>query len=112
MKRSPLRRLTPLRSTSTLKRTTPLKAGKQSRGVPKDVYAAVVLRDGGCRAVSLIRSVQCAGRIDPHHIIRRSQGGPDTPENLVCLCRAHHSWVHEHPEQSYALGLLRRSWQS
>lgn len=112
MKRSPLRRFTPLRSTSTLKRTTPLKAGRRSRGVQKAIYAEVILRDGGCVAATLVRGVQCAGRIDPHHVLRRSHGGPDTPENLVCLCRAHHSWVHDHPAQSVALGLLRWSWDA
>ena len=27
---------------------------------------------------------------DPHHVIKRSQGGPDTLDNLVALCRRHH----------------------
>jgi hypothetical protein len=28
---------------------------------------------------------------DPHHLIRRSAGGPDTDENLIALCRGHHT---------------------
>ena len=28
--------------------------------------------------------------LDPHHIQKRSQGGRETPENLVMLCRADH----------------------
>lgn len=48
-----------------------------------------------------------------HHRLMRSQGGPDTLENLVVLCGLDnttgcHGWVHKHPEQAYALGLLIR----
>jgi 5-methylcytosine-specific restriction endonuclease McrA len=31
---------------------------------------------------------------DTHHILYRSQGGPDEPWNLICLCRACHELVH------------------
>lgn len=33
--------------------------------------------------------------IELHHRIALSEGGPDTPENLVCLCSAHHRLVHQ-----------------
>jgi len=29
-----------------------------------------------------------------HHIVPRSQGGHDTPHNLVSLCRIHHLVIH------------------
>lgn len=29
-----------------------------------------------------------------HHLIFRSQGGPDTPDNLLPLCLAHHDAIH------------------
>lgn len=106
MRRAPLRRLTPL------KRTGPIKARGKSRGIDKALYAEVVLRDRGCVGVWLLPHVTCAGRIDPHHILRRSQGGPDTADNLVALCRVHHSFVHDHPEIGYRTGLLRRSWEA
>jgi len=32
--------------------------------------------------------------LDMHHIKFRSQGGKDTADNLVALCREHHSLVH------------------
>lgn len=41
-----------------------------------------------------------------HHRLRRSQGGPDTLENLILLCPEHHTWVHDHPEESGEMGLL------
>lgn len=28
--------------------------------------------------------------LEPHHVIKRSRGGPDAMWNLVALCRAHH----------------------
>ena len=113
MKRSPLTRKTelkrgaPLRSNQPLKRTTRLRPGKRSRGVPADIRTTVALRDGGCVARTAIPSVACWGRLDPHHVLRRSQGGPDTPDNLVTLCRAHHEYVHGHPAEARALGFLR-----
>jgi hypothetical protein len=103
VKRSPLARKTPLQ------RSAPIKRKHGSTAVPADVYLAVTRRDGGCVARRTIPHVSCFGRIDPHHIRRRSQGGPDTPENLVSLCRAHHSWVHEHITESLALGLLLKA---
>ena len=32
--------------------------------------------------------------LDVHHITFRSRGGSDAPENLITLCRTHHSLVH------------------
>ncbi len=29
-----------------------------------------------------------------HHIVARSHGGPDTPQNLICLCSDCHALVH------------------
>lgn len=32
--------------------------------------------------------------VDIHHIVKRSQGGSDEPENLIALCRKCHSKKH------------------
>jgi hypothetical protein len=32
--------------------------------------------------------------LDPHHVVKRSQGGLDTATNIVCLCRP----CHEHTD--------------
>lgn len=45
-----------------------------------------------------------------HHVLPRSRGGPDTLENLVSLCGPCHVWVHGHPDEATALGLLRSGW--
>jgi hypothetical protein len=121
VKRSgPLRRLTPLRTRSALRRSKPIErsVGDQLRrttrkrkalGVPSEIREQVLQRDRGCRAQRLVTDIRCWGPIDPHHVLRRSQGGPDTVENLISVCRAHHDWIHQHPARSYDLGLLRRS---
>lgn len=113
MKRSgPINRRTPLRrGESILKRSAMRKhpSKRRSLGVPEEVRAQVFARDRGCVAVLLIREIRCSGSHDPHHVLRRSQGGTDTIDNLVTLCRAHHRWVHEHPKISVDIGLLRRS---
>jgi len=36
------------------------------------------------------------GWLGPHHIIFRSQGGGDTWENLIRLCKKHHDGAHYH----------------
>ena len=102
MKRSgPIQRRTPL------KRSTPKQ--KRRRGIDPETRTAVFLRDKGCKGKEVILDLPCWGRLDPHHILRKSQGGQNTADNLVTLCRAHHDWVHAYPEASRNLGLLRRS---
>jgi hypothetical protein len=117
VKRSPLKRKTPLRPGKGLSRGEGLRRSsslarrkapkRRSRGVDPKLYEQVLLRDGGCVARGLVPEVACFGRIDPHHRLMRSQGGPDTAENLISVCRSHHDWIHGHPAKSYDLDLLR-----
>ena len=108
MKRSPLQRKTELR------RGQPIRRGKALRSkpkpVPKDVYAQVLARDGGCVARLLVPEIGCSGRIDPHHALMRSQGGKDTLEDMIAVCRAHHDWIHANPARSYELRLLKHRY--
>jgi hypothetical protein len=56
-------------------------------GRPRRPHASVFDRDGWrCQAPG------CTGRrhLEQHHVAYRSQGGDDSPENLVTLCRFHH----------------------
>jgi 5-methylcytosine-specific restriction endonuclease McrA len=80
----PLRRLTPLRGTSTLKRT-PLKAGKpkQRRKVPRAAALEVAARSRG-------RCVVCGGRrnLTRHHVLP-VQRWPElelVAANMVLVC--------------------------
>ena len=53
---------------------------------------------------------RCGRRADhAHHMLRRSQGGPDTPVNLMAVCDFHHRMIHDRPEQAYAAGYLVRA---
>lgn len=45
-----------------------------------------------------------SGMIETHHIIYRSQGGRDEPENGVPLCTKHHQQIHSR------IILLKREW--
>jgi hypothetical protein len=52
----------------------------------------------GCRSMG-------TGRLQEHHVIFRSHGGPETdPRNLTTLCNAHHAMLHE--------GLIRCSGEA
>lgn len=64
--------------------------------MPEDVYQAVLDRDRHCQAWAMGYgwSVRCAGQPHVHHRILRSHGGPDTLENLLLLCDAHHHMAH------------------
>jgi 5-methylcytosine-specific restriction endonuclease McrA len=46
----------------------------------RQLSLAVIERDGAC--------VQCGATsmLNAHHVIRREEGGPDTPANLIALC--------------------------
>jgi hypothetical protein len=52
----------------------------------------------GCRSTG-------TGRLQEHHVVFRSHGGPETdPRNLTTLCNAHHAMLHE--------GLIRCSGEA
>lgn len=114
MKRGgPIRRRTPLRATLEQVRAWERRSRKalpvHRRGTPSELRDAALIRDGGCkmRGVAGHGCPPCWGPIDPHHVLPRGRGGPDELSNLVALCRAHHDWVHAHPDLSKPLGLLR-----
>lgn len=104
MRRSPLSRRTPLQRSSPIRQRR-----HRSLAVPPDIYLEIARRDEGCVGRRLVPEVACFGRLDPHHLLRRSQGGSDAASNLVILCRSCHDWVHAHPSLAIERGLLRRS---
>lgn len=36
----------------------------------------------------------CDGPTEAHHLVYRSRGGPDVPENGIPVCRLHHAEIH------------------
>ena len=67
----------------------PLAAGRTTRVISPKLRRAVLYRDGGCTADGCTSRY----RLQPHHIIPWSQGGPTNPDNLTTLCWFHHHVV-------------------
>jgi hypothetical protein len=72
-------------------RGTPLDVGRKRRTVHPALRRALTLRDGGCAFPG------CGQRrfVDAHHLVHWADGGETKLENLVLLCRRHHTLVHE-----------------
>lgn len=49
--------------------------------------------------------------IHAHHRKRRSQGGDDSPTNVIHIPDWFHSWIHDNVEKAQQLGLLVPGWQ-
>lgn len=96
---------------ATVNREIKRAAKRQRRSrprMPQAVVDAVLDRAAGrCEAADLWPTLTCSGRIQLHHVLRRSQGGTDIVENIKALCSTHHAAVHAWPQMSYRLGLLR-----
>lgn len=80
------------------------------------VCAAVLERDSNqCQAIRM--GGECAGPLDVHEIIRRSQWpeGQYVPANCVAVCRRHHdvltSPTAEERSLAHALGLIGYSYE-
>lgn len=83
------------------------------RTTRREVVAEALSRDGtACRARLLVPEVACRGPLDPHEIIPRSawRAGYLVVSNVIGVCRAHHDWIGDHPDDAHALGLHGYSW--
>ena len=65
---------------------------RAAQKIPPATRRQVHVRDGGRCVVSGCRH---ATFIDVHHLRWREDGGDHSPDNLACLCGAHHRAVHE-----------------
>lgn len=68
----------------------PLTIGPTARTIPPKLRRFILHRDGG---ICTIEGCQSRYRLQPHHIIPRSQGGSHDPSNLTTLCWYHHHVV-------------------
>lgn len=108
MKRSPLKRKTPLRRTVKAVGHTERRRETLAAALWRDARDAALERDHyECRALAMFAH-ECDGRLEVHHLLRRSQGGTHDLSNLLSLCSVAHQWVHANPADAYRLGLLRR----
>lgn len=92
-----------------------MSAKKQLRIAARQVVVELVSRRDHhrCQARHLVTNVSCGGHLDPHEIIPRSawQLGYLEVDNVVMVCRRHHEWIDNHPDEAFALGLHGYSWQ-
>jgi 5-methylcytosine-specific restriction endonuclease McrA len=106
MKRSPLTRRTPLRSSTPLERRTRLRPGRPDpawRKIRRDVLSRANHRcEAGIPGVCTVRAEQC------HHLRLRSQGGADDGGNLLAICAPCHEWAHRNVDEAVRRGLI---WQ-
>lgn len=73
-----------------------LDVGRAQRLVTAAIWLALVLRDRHCAFPGCGRlPIAC----DAHHITHWADGGPTSLDNLVLLCRRHHTLTHQSPWQ-------------
>ncbi|MCA1004601.1 HNH endonuclease [Rhodococcus hoagii] len=69
----------------------PINLGRTSRTVSKKQRRALIARDHGCAFPGCgAPPAHCEG----HHVIHWADGGPTDLDNLVLLCRYHHTLLH------------------
>lgn len=74
---------------SRLRTYAPLRA-KSRPPISRELQSALSWRsDGRCEVVLV--GLRCIRRMqDYHHVQKRSQGGADTPDNILAICRMCH----------------------
>ena len=68
-----------------------LAMGRTRRLASPSQRRALRVRDGSCR----FPGCNQRRRLIPHHIVSWAQGGATDLDNLILLCQAHHTYVHE-----------------
>ncbi len=68
-----------------------LDVGRTTRVVPRGIRKALSIRNGGCAYPQCDRPLEWC---DAHHIKHWAHGGATRLDNLVMLCRRHHTEVH------------------
>ncbi|MBP9086461.1 MAG: DUF222 domain-containing protein [Kofleriaceae bacterium] len=69
----------------------PLSVGRKTRTIPAAIKRALLLRDRTCRFPGCTHSRY----VDGHHIEHWANGGETALSNLMLLCSAHHTLLHE-----------------
>ncbi|NKS40460.1 DUF222 domain-containing protein [Rhodococcus hoagii] len=84
----------------------PLNLGRTSRTVSKKQRRALIARDHGCAFPGCgTPPAHCEG----HHVKHWADGGPTDLDNLVLLCRYHHTLLH-HSHWDVKIGVDRKPW--
>lgn len=69
----------------------PLDIGRSARTVPEPMRRAIIARDRHCRFPGCHRPARWC---DAHHIVHWVHDGQTKVDNLILLCRHHHTLVH------------------
>lgn len=87
----------------------PRRIGKKALRDRAELVESAVLVDARSGGVCEARDWphECEGRATQYHHVRlRSQGGDNSPENLLHLCTQAHMRIHAFPADAVAAGLL------
>lgn len=91
-------------------------AKRQSERPARAKVRADALEAAGhrCSAVDIVPEIVCGGPLDVDEIKSRgvNPGGHLDPTNVQVLCRLHHTWRTEHPEEARNRGLRLASWET
>lgn len=81
------------------------KPPKRKPDIPNEVRRALWKRSGGRCEFFSEAGFRCANTAqDPHHKGGRVGPGAHTLDNLMHVCRTHHDWIGDHPEEARRLG--------
>jgi hypothetical protein len=69
----------------------PLDIGRTTRTIPPQIRTALTLRDKGCAVPGCDRPPSFC---DAHHVDHWADGGKTALEDLVLMCRSHHTDHH------------------
>jgi len=79
----------------------PVTTASPGRFATPEQRRALIVRDGGCRFPGCGRT----RFLKAHHLIRHTDGGPTSLDNMILLCQQHHTLIHkpgwqltEHPD--------------
>jgi len=67
-----------------------IETSRRTRTIPARLRRSLLSRDGHC-TFPVCESRRC----DAHHVVHWADGGPTALDNLVLLCRRHHTLVHD-----------------
>lgn len=106
MRRTGIKRRTPLRRSASLSRKTPLSprnVGRRARAFAEAFgERGAAVRAMPCLCLDLLPYDRCSGPIEAAHV--RSRGAGGTRRDLVPLCQRHHRAQHSEGIKSFANG--------
>ena len=109
MKRTPIRRKTPLRASRPVSKRPPSKPRHRRLPDPSPEFWREQREALYARAAGRCERAGCSlddNGMEAHHRKLRSRGGGHGLENLAALCPACHRWCHEHPQAATEAGFI------